>query len=211
MTLENIFLFFLEYQTVIICLMLVAPWLSWLICVIIPGKSEEPIVLSINLGAALLTLLAELGYLLYATNNGGWTRVVKEADIILLLAPLYYVGISLWLSRQRLPLSKLAPVRVIRGLVLICAAYLMLSWIASKIKIIVFSYLPFGIFLLFIFTLLALGYWGYLQIINKDNLAKQRNNNTTSHNRTENNKLLNDDIAQELNSLRKNIKNDRDS
>ena len=182
--------------------MLVAPWLSWLICVIVPGKSEEPIVLSINLGAALLSLLAELGYLFYATHTGGWSRVVKEADIILLLAPLHYVGISLWLSRQRLPLSQLPAFRVIRGLALIFAVYLMLSWIASKIKIIIFSYLPFGIFLLFILTLLGLAYWGYLEIINRDNLSKERDSNKAQ--KSPNNKLLNDDIEGELNRLRKN-------
>ena len=113
MTLQELFLFFLEHRAIIVGLMLAAPWLSWLICVAIPGQQEEPLVLNLNLGLALLSLLGEVGYLLYATNLGGWSRVVSEADLLLLLAPLYYVGVSLWVSRQRLPLSQLPAFRVV--------------------------------------------------------------------------------------------------
>lgn len=201
MTLQDLFLLFVEHQTLIIGLILVAPWLSWLICVMIPGESEEPIILGINLGLALLCLLTELGYLVYATNTGGWTKVVKEADLLLLLAPIYYLGVSLWLSRQRLPLSQLAPVRVVRGFSLIVAAYLLLSWIAAKIKIIIFSYLPFGLFLLFIFALLGLAYWGYLTIFKSNSAKKERFDR----------RLLNDNIEGELKQMRRNMKGQKDN
>ena len=166
MTLHNIFLLLVEYQTLIIALMLIAPWVSWFICVIVPGQTEEPLVLSINLTFSLLCFFVEVGYLFYATQTGGWNKVVKEADFLLLLAPLYYLGVSLWLSKQRLPLSQLPPFRLIQGLGLILAAYLSLTWIAAQIKILIFSYLPFGWFLLFILVLLGLAYLGYLKIIN---------------------------------------------
>lgn len=193
MTLENIYLLISEYQTILIGLMLIAPWLSWLICVIVPGKAEEPLVLSINLGFSLLCLFAELGYLAYATTVGGWTKVIKEADFLLLLAPIYYLGVSLWLSRQRVSLSQLPTFRLIQGLTTILAAYLMLSWIVAKIRILIFSYLPFGWFLLFILSLLALAYLGYLRIINAPSSLKQLGNNRS----------LDNDIEAELNRLRK--------
>jgi hypothetical protein len=164
MTLQELYLFFLEHRAIIVGLMLAAPWLSWLICIAIPGQQEEPLVLNLNLGLALVSLLGELGYLLYATNTGGWTRVVREADLLLLLAPLYYVGVSLWVSSQRLPLSQLPAFRVIQGLGMIAAAYLLLSWILSKIRLIFFSYLPLGFFLLLLVTLVGLAYLGYLRL-----------------------------------------------
>ena len=85
MTLKELFLFFLEHREIIVGLMLLAPWLSWLICVAIPGQEEEPMVLNLNLGLALVSVLGEVGYLLYATNTGGWSQVVSEADLLLLL------------------------------------------------------------------------------------------------------------------------------
>ncbi len=95
MTLKELFLWFLQYRELIVGLMLIAPWVSWLICVAIPGNREEPLVLNFNLALALLIILGEIGYVLYATNTGRWTKVVREADILLLLAPLYYVTVSL--------------------------------------------------------------------------------------------------------------------
>lgn len=201
MTIENIFLLVAEYQTLLIGLMLVAPWLSWLICVVVPGKAEEPLVLSINLGFALICLLGELGYLAYATQAGGWTKVVKEADFLLLLAPFYYLGISLWLSQQRVSLSQLPPVRLIKGLGLILAAYLMLSWIIAQIRIVIFSYLPFAWFLLIILSLLSLGYLGYLQLTNLANFSKKEVNKNQKSSRSK--LFVDDDIETELERLRK--------
>ena len=164
MTLKELFLLFLQYRELILGLMLIAPWLSWLICVAIPGKREEPLVLNLNLGLALLIVLGEIGYVLYATNTGGWTKVVREADILLLLAPLYYVTVSLWLTRQRLPLEQLPAFRVLQGVGMIAIAYLVLSWIGSKLRLVLVSYLPFGFFLLLLASLFGLAYLGYLRL-----------------------------------------------
>lgn len=188
-------------------LMLAAPWLSWLICVAIPGQQEEPLVLNLNLGLALLSLLGELGYLLYATNTGGWTRVVSEADLLLLLAPLYYVGVSLWISRQRLPLSQLPAFRVVQGLGMIAAAYLLLSWILSKIRLIFFSYVPLGFFLLLLATLVGLAYLGYLRLRGHQTSSEKSYSNTTRS--SPKNKQLNEQVEGELERLRRQMRRKR--
>ena len=192
MTLKELFLFFVEHREIIVGLMLLAPWLSWLICVAIPGEQEEPFVLNLNLGLALVTVLGELGYLFYATNTGGWSQVVREADLLLLLAPLYYLGVSLWVSRQRLPLSQLSTFRVLQGLGMIAAAFLLLSWIMSKIRLILFSYLPFGFFLLLLASLVSLAYLGYLRLRGHETSSKESQ--------------LNDSVESDLERLRRQMK-----
>ncbi len=204
MTLQELFLFFLEHRAIIVGLMLAAPWLSWLICVAIPGQQEEPLVLNLNLGLALLSLLGEVGYLLYATNLGGWSRVVSEADLLLLLAPLYYVGVSLWVSRQRLPLSQLPAFRVVQGLGMIAAAYLLLSWILSKIRLIFWSYLPLGVFLLLIAAIVGLAYLGYLRLRGYETSSEESYSNTTRP--SPQNKQLNEGVEDELEKLRRQIR-----
>ncbi len=194
MTLKELFLFFLEHREIIVGLMLLAPWLSWLICVAIPGQEEEPMVLNLNLGLALISVLTEVGYLLYATNTGGWSQVVKEADLLLLLAPLYYVVVSLWVSRQRLPLSQLPAFRVLQGLGMIAAAFLLLSWIMSKIRLIFFSYLPLGFFLLLLASLASLAYLGYLRLLGHETAS--------THDRPKK-KQLKDEVDSELERLRR--------
>ncbi len=204
MTLKELFLFFLEHQAIIVGLMLIAPWLSWLICVAIPGQQEEPFVLNLNLGLALVSVLGEVGYLLYATNTGGWSQVVSEADLLLLLAPFYYVGVSLWVSRQRLPLSQLPAFRVLQGLGMIVAAYLLLSWIVSKIRLIFFSSLPFAFFLLLLASLVGLAYLGYLRLRGSFMSSEESGFQTTRSNPQ--NSQLNDEVEDELEKLRQQMK-----
>ena len=204
MTLKELFLFFLEHREIIVGLMLIAPWFSWLICVIIPGKQEEPFVLNFNLGLALLSVLGEVGYLLYATNKGGLSQIVSEADLLLLLAPLYYVGVSLWISRQRLPLSQLPVFRVLQGLGMISAAFLLLAWIMSKIRLIFFSYLPLGFFILLLASLAGLAYLGYLKLRGHDISSVQSDWQTTRSNSKP--KQPNDEVEGELERLRRKMK-----
>ncbi len=203
MTLKELFLLFLEYRGVILVLMLTAPWLSWLICVAVPGKQEEPLVLNVNLGLAVVSVLGAVGYLLYATNTGGWSQVVREADLLLLLAPLYYVAVSLWLSRQRLPLSQLPAFRVLQGLGMIATAYLLLSWILSKIRLIFFSYLPLGFFLLLV-AYGGLAYLGYLKLRGDETTSEKSDFQRTRS--SSQNEQLNDEVESELERLRRQMK-----
>ncbi len=204
MTLQELFLFLLEHRAIIVMLMLAAPWLSWLICVAIPGQQEEPLILNLNLGLALLSLLGEFAYLFYAKKTGGWSRVVSEADILLLLAPLYYVGVSLWVSRQRLPLSQLPAFRVVQGLGMIAAAYLLLSWIFSKIRLIFWSYLPLVFFLLLLAAIVGLAYLGYLRLRGDETLSHKSYSQTTPS--TTQNKQLNEEVEAELERLRRQMR-----
>ena len=137
-------------------------------------------------------MLGELGYLFYATNTGGWSQVVREADLLLLLAPLYYLGVSLWVSRQRLPLSQLSTFRVLQGLGMIAAAFLLLSWIMNKIRLILVSYLPLGFFLLVLASLVSLAYLGYLRLRGHENSSEESQ--------------LNDEVEGDLERLRRQMK-----
>ena len=106
-----------------------------------------------------------LGYLAYAINTGGWASVVRQADIFLLLLPLYHAGVSLYLARLRLPLQAIPAFRTMQGLVMISGALLAVSWILERVRIVLFSYLPFGTFLGLLALLLAIGYAGYRKLL----------------------------------------------
>ena len=198
MTIQDLFLLILEYRVIVLAMMFLAPWLSYLICVLVPGTKEEPLVLNLNLNLALICLLGEIGYLLYASHLGGWQRIVEDSEFLFLLAPVYYVGVSLWVSRQRLPLKKLPAFRALQGLGMLVAAYLLLAWLFSKIRIVLFSYLPFGFLVVAVIALLSIGYLGYLKILGKH--PKQRK--SSSHHEADP-KHLQSSIDRELDRLRR--------
>jgi hypothetical protein len=165
MTLETLFLKLMEYRAILVPALFLAPWLAYLLCAVISGKREEPFILSLNLGLAVLSLLMWAGYLVYATSTGGWQQVIRQADVMLLLAPVYYFATSLWLSRYRLPLSDIPAFRTIQGLAIMVGVFLALSWLMSRVHIVFFSYIPFSLFLLLIVTLLGIGYTGYRKVV----------------------------------------------
>ncbi|MEO0768173.1 MAG: hypothetical protein AAFY72_01875 [Cyanobacteria bacterium J06649_4] len=98
----------------------------------------------------------------------GVSRIVQEADILLMLAPCYYVGVSLWIAKQRLPLSEVPAFRAIQGLALIGAGYLGLVWLLSRIRVLIFSFLPFQFLVLLLLGLVAVAYLGYQRLIGAD-------------------------------------------
>lgn len=161
MTLET---FFTEYRFPIALLLLTAPWITYLICYCIPSQREEPFVLSANLWLSVMSMLLLTGYLTYATNTGGWEKIVKQADFFLLLLPPYNLIVSIWISRQRLPLVQIPAFRTLQGLVMMAGVYLVFSWMASRIYIVFFSYMPFNSFLIILAVLLGLGYFGYRKV-----------------------------------------------
>jgi hypothetical protein len=161
MTLETLFT---TYQLPVIVLMFTSPWVTYLICRCIPGYREEPFVLSVNLWLSVLSLLALAGYLAYATNTGGWTQLVKQANLLLLLSPPYHLVCSLWLSRLRLPLDTIPAFRTLQGLAMMGIIYLVFSWLATRIYIVFFSYMPFSSFLIILAALIGFGYMGYRKV-----------------------------------------------
>ncbi|WP_299492701.1 hypothetical protein [Acaryochloris sp. IP29b_bin.137] len=168
MTFQDLFSLLIQYKPLLLGIMLFAPWVALAICVVIPGQKEEPFVLSFNLGMALLSLVLAVGYLLFATNNGGWARVMKEADILLMLAPCYYVVISFWVTKQRLPLSQVPVARMVQGLALIAAGYLGLAWMLKSMRIVIFSYIPFQYLVFLLLGLTGIMYFGYLRVTGAD-------------------------------------------
>ena len=148
--------------------MLFAPWVALGICIAVPGDKEEPFVLNFNLSMAIFSLMMAVGYVWYAASTAGLSRVVQEADILLILAPCYYVGVSLWITRQRLPLTQIPVVRIVQGAALIGAGYLGVTWVLGKLRILLFSFIPFELLVAFLLGLLGLAYLGYLRLTGKD-------------------------------------------
>lgn len=163
MTLE---ILFTEYRTPLILLMFATPCLTFLACRFIPIQQEEPFLLSANLSLSVISLLFLIGYLAYVTNTGGWQQLVKQADIFLLVLPFYHLSASLWLSRQRMPLQRIPAFRALQGIAMMGCVYLVVSWMASRIYIVFFSYMPFSAFLLILAALLGFGYMGYRKLLN---------------------------------------------
>jgi hypothetical protein len=163
MTLETLFT---EYRAPIIFLMFGSPWVTFLACRLIPGQKEEPFLLSANLFLSVLSLLFLVGYLAYVTNTGGWQQLIKQADVFLLALPLYHLTISLWLSQYRIPLEQIPAFRTLQGIAMMGCVYLVLSWLASRIYIVFFSYMPFHSFLILLAALLGFGYLGYRKMFN---------------------------------------------
>lgn len=168
MTFESVYLAIQAQKELLTILMVVSPWVAYVICKLIPGKREEPFILSANLTLSVISLLLWAGYLAYATNTGGWTLVVKQADLILLFLPLYHLITSLWLSRQCIPLELIPAFRTLQGLALMAGVFLTLSWLMARIRVVLFSFLPFPAFLWSLALLLGLGYIGYLKVIGQE-------------------------------------------
>jgi hypothetical protein len=165
MTLETLFLKLVEYRALLVPTLFLAPWIAYVLCLVIPGKREEPFILSVNLGLAVLSLFLWSGYLVYALNTGGWQQVIHQADIMLLLAPIYYFATSLLLSRYRLPLDQIPVFRTVQGLALMVGVFLAFAWLMSRVHILFFTYVPFPVFLLLLIALLAIGYTGYRRVV----------------------------------------------
>ncbi|MGB5634657.1 MAG: hypothetical protein WBM44_14345 [Waterburya sp.] len=164
MTLEALFSNIATDRIPIIIILLGSPWMTYLVCYFIPGKKEEPYLLSFNLGLSMVSMLLLSGYLAYVTNTDGWQKVIKQADILLLFLPPYHLITSLWLSSLRIPLQSVPAFRTLQGLTMLGGVFMILSWLASKIHIVLFSYLPFSSFLGILAVLLGIGYVGYRRL-----------------------------------------------
>ena len=140
MTIQSLYEALLEYKTSILLAVALLPWITYGICSLIPGRKEEPYVLSVNIGVSLLLLVSLLIYLIYAFSGRGFVQIVEEADLMLLLLPLYHVIVSLWLSRKRIPLDDIPAFRLMKGLGMVALAFAALMWVASKIRIVFFSF-----------------------------------------------------------------------
>ncbi|MDR9403010.1 MAG: hypothetical protein RI580_06165 [Halothece sp. Uz-M2-17] len=161
MTLEELFAAIVAWRVPLLLLMLSAPWATYWVCYAIPGKREEPLVLSINLSLSTLSFLLWLGYLFYTVHSSGWQRVIIQADLLLLLLPPYYFAISLWVSRRRLPLEQVPAARFVKGLAFLSGGLFATFWLLDRIHIIFFSYLPLPIFFGVLLICLTLAYLGY--------------------------------------------------
>ena len=87
MTLEALFNNVALYRIPIIFILIASPSITYLACYFIPGKKEEPYLLSINLSISMVSMLMLSGYLAYVTNTSGWQKVIKQADVLLLFLP----------------------------------------------------------------------------------------------------------------------------
>lgn len=162
MTVQDFFSFLTIHRTLVVIVLLCAPWLSLGITMAISDHRVQPLVLNFNLGMAFLSLFLALGYILYATHQGGWRKIVTEADILLLLSPFYYVGVSLWITRQRVSLADLSVVRIVQGLALITASYLGISWLLRKTHIIILARVSSSFLMVICLAFVGMAYLGYV-------------------------------------------------
>ncbi|MEL6554587.1 MAG: hypothetical protein AAFQ63_14125 [Cyanobacteria bacterium J06621_11] len=211
MTLQQFYSFLYDTKLVLLFLMLFGPWIAWGICVAIPGKKEEPFVLSCNLGMATISLSLTVGYVWYLAHTAGLNQVVQDVDILLVLAPCYYVGVSLWVTRQRLPLSQVPAARALQGLALIGAGYLGLAWLFSKLRIVLFSFLPFPLIVFVVLALLAVGYMGYQRITGQDLQGENIRAKVPSKSSTSSPFSSASSIDDELEALRRDLDNDNNT
>lgn len=167
MTIQSLFLELLVYKLPIVIVIAILPWATYGICFLIPGRKEEPYVLSVNIAVSLLLLIIWIGYLVYAFSGGGFRQIMQEADFILLLLPIYHLVVSLWLSKMRIPLEDIPAYRFMKGLGMMSLAFCALVWIASKIRIVFFSFLPFSTFLYIVGAIIAFGFVGLRMVKGK--------------------------------------------
>lgn len=160
MTIQSLYQELLAYKTIILLVVAILPWATYGLCTLIPGRKEEPYVLSMNIAVSLLLLVSLLIYLIYAFSGRGFAQIVEEADLLLLLIPIYHVTVSLRLSKKRILLDDIPAFRLMKGLGMVALAFAALMWIASKIRIIFFSFLPFSTFIYIVGGILLFGLLG---------------------------------------------------
>lgn len=208
MTFQDIYTLFYNYRLAILLAMLFAPWIALGICIAVPGDKEEPFVLNFNLSMAIFSLMVTIGYLWYAASTAGLSKIIQEADVLLILAPCYYVGISLWITRQRLPLAQIPIVRIVQGAALVGAGYLGLAWVLGRLRVVLFSFIPFELLILFLLGLLGLAYLGYLRLTGKDiSEAASGRSPTPDRRRPNPPHQLEQSIDEELEAIRRDLDN----
>jgi hypothetical protein len=220
MTLSDIYTLLYDHKALVLLVLLVAPWLALGVCIAIPGTREEPFILNFNLSMAVLSLLLAVGYLWYAAHTAGIANIVQQADILLVLAPFYYVGVSVWVTQQRLPLMQIPVARIVQGAALIGAGYFGLAWLFSKLQIFVLTFVPFQLLVMVLLGLIGLAYMGYLQITgaafkgdrNRSSAgtpaAPQNRSQRRSESRQKNAPSEETSIDEELESLRRRLEDD---
>lgn len=73
-----------------------------------------------------------------------------------------------WLTKQRVPLSQLRSYKIVQGFAFIGAGYLGISFLMSKFRLLVFSYMPFEYLVAIVFALIGLMYFGYRRLTGQD-------------------------------------------
>ena len=203
MTFPDFLALLTEYRAIILTLFFAAPWVSYLLCRLVDHDKTELRILNINLLLAVIALLGEIAFITYVSQQYGLDKIVEQTEILFLAAPIYYVGMSLWLSSQRQPLNRLPVFRVIQGLAMIIAAYLFISWLFSRVRIFFFGRLPFSWFLVIVLAALAIGYLGYLKIFGQSAQASAKPSKSNSGKRSQH---LPSSVDDELKQLKRKYK-----
>lgn len=156
------------YKIPVLLLIFLSPWIAHYICLVVPGTKEEPYVLSVNLSLSAFVGIVFAGYIAYASNTGGWEKLGKEADVLLLVSAPYHIICSIILAKRRIPLSQIPAFKFIQGLMLMSLVFIFFSWISSRIHLYFFSYMPFNSFLMILAIVLLIGYVGYTKVFGED-------------------------------------------
>lgn len=157
-----------QYRIPLLIFMILSPWVAYFLCIIIPGKTEEPYILSANLFVSAIATLIFCVYLTFSLNRYGFRAIGREADLFLLISVPYHLILSINLSKKRLRLSEIPAFRIIRGGIIISIAFFILTSILDRVRIYFFSYMPFNTFLIIVGVVLFIGYLGWLEIFGDD-------------------------------------------
>jgi hypothetical protein len=148
--------------------MILSPWIAYYLCVIIPGKVEEPYILSGNLFISALATFILSVYLTFSLNRSGFRTSGQEADLFLMLSVPYHLILSVHLSKKRMSLSEIPAFRMIQGGIILSISLFILLSLFSKIRIYIFSYLSFNNLLIIVGILMFFAYIGWLEIFEND-------------------------------------------
>ncbi len=157
-----------QYRIPLLIFMILSPWVAYYLCVIIPGKSEEPYILSANLFVSALAAFILCIYLTFSLNRSDFRNIAREADIFLLISVPYHLMLSFHLAKKRMKLAEIPAVRIIKGAIVFSMALFILTAIFNKIRILVFSYVSFNTLLIIMIVLIVIACCGWSEMFDDD-------------------------------------------
>jgi hypothetical protein len=95
-------------------------------------------------------------------------RSVLQTDIYTQILPVLSMALTLWLISRNVELKQIPGFGKLSGLLLIIAAALMLMWIFDRLRILVFTMMPFYYVIFLFLGLFLLLRYGWYQMVEKE-------------------------------------------
>ena len=95
-------------------------------------------------------------------------RSVLQTDIYTQILPVISMVLTLWLISRNVELKQIPGFGKLSGLLFIIAAALMLMWVFDRLRILVFTMMPFYYVIILFIGLLVLFRYGWYQMVEKE-------------------------------------------